>query len=426
MARLAYLLLLVTLTAWPGGEASFLDPHLPSYNPSFSEVWYVRILTDLENSERRAPRSLGVIFGQTPRALRSWNGSEVMILIQQNKGDALKIRENVNPEFNVSSHGHEITENPDINSPPNFEITAASSNWNDVLHASFDKEDCSITATIGSTELEITCDGDSDPYGPEFESPEGSIFSRFGTGIVGLHWYVHSLGTPVTYTLRNTDGVYPDDIVAKGWMHVEKNWGESFPDGWIWAQGTTTTRHSSEKNGKQQQHTSFVLAGGVPPSPLLPSGIGPEIYLASIHVGDQLQWRLHPWDPSIFSVEIEACGDDGDPEPYSTLKFNVKQPLQGREVEIFIKAPLYSFSSLNCPTKHGFAPDSDHSYTGMATVQLFTLKECQGFWCKKERVMIHSEVFEDVALEFGGQKRCEYRNREDNKEEEEEPEVAMA
>ncbi|KAG7669621.1 hypothetical protein Ndes2437B_g05798 [Nannochloris sp. 'desiccata'] len=421
MPRVSLVVLLATLTAFlDGGQASFFDPHLPSFSPSWAEGWYLRIVTDLDSksTDKSAPRSLGIVFGETPSGLRAWNSSEVMLLIQQESGDPLKIKENVNLEFNVTYHGDIIQDDPDISTPPDFEVTAASSDWNSVLHASFNNEDCSIAAAIGNKELGVTCSGDSEPYGPDFESPEGPLFSRFPTGIVGLHWYVLSMRTPVMYTLRTTDssssGSDDEYINGKGWMHAEKNWGESFPDSWIWAQGISQHR-SKKEDGKEQkggaQQTSFVLAGGVPPSPLLPSGLGPEIYLAAVHVGDQLQWRFHPWDPTAFSVKAESCGDSGDPEPFATLKFNVVQPLQSREVEFFIKAPLDSFSGLNCPTKHGFAPDSDHSYTGLATVKLYTLKECQGFGCKKERVLIHSEVLEDVALEFGGDRRCEYKNK---------------
>ncbi len=31
------------------------------------------------------------------------------------------------------------------------------------------------------------------------------------------------------------DGVPP--VAGRGLAHMEKNWGHSFPDGWIWAQG---------------------------------------------------------------------------------------------------------------------------------------------------------------------------------------------
>lgn len=414
------LLLLASLAAlFNGGHASLFDPHLPSFSPSWAEGWYLRVVTDLDSksTDKGAPRSLGVVFGQTPRGRRSWNTTEIVILIQQESGDPLKVKENVNSEFNVTYRGDFIRDDPDIDSPPDFEVNAASSDWNSTLHASFNDEDCFIAAAIGNKEVEITCAGDAEPYGPDFESPEGPLFSRFPTGIVGLHWYVHSMRTPVIYTLRTTNssnsGSEDEYITGKGWMHAEKNWGESFPDSWIWAEGITQRRSKREggKEGKSDaRQTSFVLAGGVPPSPFLPPGLGPQIYLASVHVGDQLQWRIHPWDPAVFSVKAEPCGDSGDPEPYATLKFSAVQLAQNREVEIFIKAPLDSFSELNCPTRHGFAPDTDHSYCGVATVKLYTLKECQGFGCKKKRVLIHSEVLEDVALEFGGKKRCEFKN----------------
>jgi hypothetical protein len=337
---------------------------------------------------------MGVIFGHTPRSLRVWKKTSEVMLLTQDEGIPLSIQEFANIEFNVTTAGHAIAEQPDPDSPPNFEVSAGAPFSNNGLDASFDNDECHIFVTVGYTELAIDCDGTPEPYGPGFESPEGSFFSQFP---LGLHWYVYSMRIPVKYTFKYLLG---SQYYGKGWMHAEKNWGESFPDGWIWAQGF-------------DRNSSFVLAGGVPPSPLVPSGFGPEIYLASVHVGDRLIWRFHPWDPTSTSVQIKACGDAEDPEPFATLRFNTVQPLESREVKIFIKASLKSFSELNCPTKHGFTPSSDHSYSGVGTIKLYTItEECHSwFRCKKERKLIHSVVIQEVALEFGGNKRCGYTNK---------------
>ena len=358
----------------------------------------------------------------------------MMLLLQNSKSGPLKVLERVNPELEITYRGHEVEGDPDFDSPPHFKVVGSTDgeekrrNRGNVRVA-FDGDSCSACIRIGRTEADVTCTGSAEPYGPDIdgdESPEGPFFSRLPTGIVGLHWFVQSMGTPVDFTVRQhhhrrhrhhddhddqTSEINADDggsenarkIRGRGWMHAEKNWGASFPKGWVWAQA---------RDGE----SSFVLAGGAPPSPLVPGGWGPEVWLAAVHVDDALRWRLHPWDPTFYSIETEACGEHDDPEPFASFKFTATQPVLGRQVELFIKAPRGSFTPLDCPTEHGFAPYSDHSYAGSASMKLYTLKDCAGLFCKgvwsillphrKERVLIYERSFEDVALEFGGNKRC--------------------
>lgn len=424
------LLLLVALgLVLPGTQASPFDPHLPSFSPSWFEGWYLRITTDLEHSDKGAPRSLGVVFGAHPHGLRAWNSSTMMLILQKDrhKIKPLRVVEGLNPDFNVSYRGHTIEGDPAEDTPPDFEVI--SENSKGVLRVVFDHEDCSIVICVGHYEVKIKCIGDPKPYGPDMESPE-AWFSKWPTGIVGLHWFVHSMGNRVQYRVRHRG----DTVCGEGWLHAEKNWGQNFPEGWIRAQGiggtpgdkqrdkeesTTSSRTGTSSIGnctavdrkhrddddKDKHRSAFVVAGGVPPSPLLPPKIGAEIWLASIHVGD-LQWRLHPWDPTVYQVFSYPCGDPSDPDPYATFHLIATQPFSGRGVDLFIKAPVESFSELNCPTNEGFKPRSDHSYSATAKLELFKLLPCQGFGCKKEKKVIHSEVMDDVALEFGGHRRC--------------------
>jgi hypothetical protein len=99
---------------------------------------------------------------------------------------------------------------------------------------------------------------------PDTEGPEGWL-SR--TGLLPCHYFVHSFGSPVTYSLwHEAGGGAPDPgagargarlrrrrLVAAGRgagavgsqprltgtgavAHIERNWGASFPTGWVWAQ----------------------------------------------------------------------------------------------------------------------------------------------------------------------------------------------
>ena len=343
-----------------------------------------------------------------------------MLLLEKDKhkGKPLHVVENLNPEFNVSYRGHTIEKDPAADAPVDFEVI--SENSEGTLRAVFDHKDCAVVLSIGKYEVDINCIGNPKPYGPDMESPE-EWFGQWPVGIVGLHWFVHSVGTRVQYTVRHKKS---DIVSGQGWMHAEKNWGQSFPDGWIWAQGignerqqerTTagTTNDNNEKIKDKEEdsgRSAFVIAGGVPRTPLLPPGLGPEIWLSSVHVGD-LQWRLHPWDPTVYEVISDPCGDPSDPYPYATFHLTATQPWSGRGVDLFIKAPVESFSSLNCPSSEGFKPMSDHSYSATAKVELFRLLPCKGFGCKKEKKVIHSEVMDDVALEFGGNRRCWRKNK---------------
>lgn len=48
----------------------------------------------------------------------------------------------------------------------------------------------------------------------------------------------HSMGSEAGYSLKATDA--PRAVVGRGSIHMEANYGESFPTGWVWAQVRTT------------------------------------------------------------------------------------------------------------------------------------------------------------------------------------------
>jgi len=410
--------------------ASPLDPHLPSFSQSWTEGWYHRITTDTKCSDHDAPRSLGVVFGYTPRGRKSDTTTELMLLLQHGT-KPLQVLSNTNQDFDVTSHGCAVTEDPNPRSPPNFKVASK------CLRARFKRDRCSIVAEVDGVRVEIRCEGKPVPYGPHGESPDAP-FEAFPTPSV--HWYVQSLATRVSYRISTrrkavdpgggideagdaADGRRRDVIKGCGWMHVEKDWGERFPHGWIWAEGVKSGHRSGtyHPNGtstdpessadvdrrhrrRREDPPAFALAGAIAPSPFFPQIFKKQVWLLGVRVRD-LNWRLHPWDPTIFKVFPQPCGARGDPSPDATLRLLAIDLARGREVELFIKAPKSSFSELDCPCGDGgFRPLSHQSFAGAAKLNLYTLRPGRGLL--PIRTLIHSERFEGVALEFGGSQRC--------------------
>lgn len=76
--------------------------------------------------------------------------------------------------------------------------------------------------------------------------PEGGLVRL--NKLLPLHWYVFSTRSKAKYTLSR-DG--HEILRNEGWAHQEKNWGNSFPTGWIWSHGVSP-----------DAATYFSLAGG--------------------------------------------------------------------------------------------------------------------------------------------------------------------
>lgn len=142
------------------------------------------------------------------------------------------------------------------------------------------------------------------PCRPPLCLPCSGYLSLLPLALTGLHWFVHSLATPMNYTLEMPGGVAER---GAGLAHWEKNWGVEFPSSWHWAQGinattandatssggrdrgTTTNSSSSGVSGggggtppQPEFQAAFVLASGPPPVPLPPSGWLPRVWLLGV------------------------------------------------------------------------------------------------------------------------------------------------
>ncbi|KAI0365960.1 hypothetical protein BV20DRAFT_692211 [Pilatotrama ljubarskyi] len=106
--------------------------------------------------------------------------------------------------------------------------------------------------------------------------PMGPIlhFSR----LLPLNWHVRATQSEASYALTygSSDDPTSATIRGTGLAHAEKNWGASFPKGWIWAQAFSA----------DGQHT-FCLAGGA----ALP---GVQAYLVGYRSPVCGQWDFRP------------------------------------------------------------------------------------------------------------------------------------
>ena len=78
------------------------------------------------------------------------------------------------------------------------------------------------------------------------------------------HWFVFSMDSQAKVKLKQGD----QEIHEFGYAHLEKNWGDGFPDAWMWSQGR-------DKDNK----TSFAFAGGRVPSRI---GVPIDVWALSI------------------------------------------------------------------------------------------------------------------------------------------------
>lgn len=121
--------------------------------------------------------------------------------------------------------------------------------------------------------------------------PEGFI-QHLGA-VLPLHWYVHSSSAPAMFSLEHVSpsngSVELDNAVAagRGLLHVEKNWGQAFPNGWMWAHGASPLPDPSFPSS--QPFVRLSLAGG--------SILGLTAFLVGIHIKTEkhdLNWTFTP------------------------------------------------------------------------------------------------------------------------------------
>jgi hypothetical protein len=257
---------------------------------------------------------------------------------------------------------------------------------------------------------------------PSLTSPLGPQSFAIYSNLPETHWFVYSVDSLARVTLTESSSPItrsstdhreyviiqqkPQTMlleITNGNGHLEKNWGDFFPDKWIWVQGIgASAEQTAGPSG------SLVLAGG--PMPI--EGVSsfpnaPVVFLSGFRWCQQLYDKED--EPS--SCVSYSFG------PVLSMPFTVDHSIDGcagvvdftfrdakRELHMRIAAPLESFSA-DFPAPNKDEPNFSQvsameSFMATATVQVLELVGIDS------KDLILTADFENVALEFGGLYRC--------------------
>ncbi|KAF7794021.1 hypothetical protein EIP86_005149 [Pleurotus ostreatoroseus] len=198
--------------------------------------------------------------------------------------------------------------------------------------------------------------------------------------LLPLNWHVYSTASSAACLLTHAGRT----LEATGVAHIEKNWGVSFPQGWIWCQAFA----------RAEKQKSLCLAGGI----ALP-------YIEAYLVGyrsPRCHWDFRP------PFTVAALGVS----PFMCIKrdsgagtFTLTVQTLTRKLVIQAEAPSSSFIGLACPLGDGHRPMyAFESFKGYTLVEAWTRRWPWQSWYLIEKGVcgINEKGVACAAVEFGG------------------------
>ncbi|CAO2650494.1 Nn.00g017860.m01.CDS01 [Neocucurbitaria sp. VM-36] len=122
-----------------------------------------------------------------------------------------------------------------------------------------------------------------------------------------LHWHVHSLCSPCTFTLcipsLSADALTPADRTGNATLHQEKNWANSFPDAHMWVQAwdAAENRGICLAGGKILYNTAYMLGYR---SPNLNLDFVPPFAVSYLNVLSPFMSVRNDWESRTFSIAV--------------------------------------------------------------------------------------------------------------------------
>ena len=255
-----------------------------------------------------------------------------------------------------------------------------------------------------------------DARSPDTYGPEGWL-SR--TGLLPCHYFVHSFGSRTQYALwhrRNTQnnalwnrptgiGSEAPLLIGEARTHVERNWGDSFPTGWVWAQAALPN-----------DSAYLVLTGGrFKIGPLTTDSyiIGLRAAPNGAEEGASSRRRALHWD--FRTTDLDRVSDHRMPCD-GRLAINATSRDGSRRIELVLSAPPSSFGRpLHVPTSdRGFSDEPGCRESPVATVSITAWERRFGdggrggdrpWWWREASPRLRAVVPLGV-LEFGGGYQC--------------------
>lgn len=262
-----------------------------------------------------------------------------------------------------------------------------------------------------------------DEHRPDHGGPEGWL-SR--TGLLPCHYFVHSFGSRASYTLwdrtaaaGSAAGIAPR--APSGWAstkprlmgeralaHVERNWGDAFPTGWVWAQATASTGDAF-----------LVLTGGrfvIGPLTTHSHVIGLRTRAelggsrGSARYGRRRGWPALSWD--FRTTDLDRVAEVRRPCD-GLLAINATSRNGRRRLELVFSAPPRSFGArIPVPTTaEGFSdqPGCRESYTAVVELTAWqrpTRDRAASAVVENDEKLVHRTHIPRAVLEFGGDFQC--------------------
>lgn len=361
-------------------------PHVlpPASSPSpFFEGWFTRVVshdTDL---------SFSVILG----AFRPPHGSaptEVWAcLLLDDKGNPTTTQGFADPAlFQLTVRGQHVTQQPKLGTPASFRwVHQSSSGLNGTLVVDGDNAslDFSFPSASGfehnfRVQAWLSHRAPWDRSAPDSGGPEGWLAGA--EQLLPTHYYVQSLASSATFKLTElrADGTPIGATTSgRGFAHQEANWGGTFPEAWVWAQGMTA-----------DGQTQMVLTAGE----FTVAGITTQQAIIAVRSPTKSVTLRNIDLDRIESVRRPCAG-------LPSLRILAESRNSSTRLTVTLEAPRNTFSlPLEAPSAEGFSarPGCVESYSAVARVEILQRRDEGEPW-----VSVEAFSLRQAALEFGGE-----------------------
>ena len=347
----------------------YYGPHLfPSQGPFF-EGWYIRIIDFSSN------QSFGLLFGKVlPENAEELKNLAVVGALIDTNGHLKSYDEVLNPEdVSITIHGEEVKEDPGYMSPPDFE-------WVVPSRVSIKIRENRSTFRVRVAEIEFEgVIGSPLPWDEGLDYATKSLLKLILSSPLPLQWYLHSLGSEVSelkWTNTKTNFSYSMKPGAKILAHMEKNWGNSFPEASIWTQGI-----------RPESGVSFAL------------GYGPVNFgITNIH-GHLMSYKNEEKSLVLTFLPLNSYATVTPSGCSRSLVADFTGLWHHLTLEVHAANETFS-DCLLAPYQNGFVRSLKETYR--ATAQVWVWKRV--WWGWEE---VDNQVVEMSALEFNGKYVCE-------------------
>lgn len=234
-----------------------------------------------------------------------------------------------------------------------------------------------LSAEDGSWTLEATCDSYT-AWRSDKTTPEGWIINL----PLPLHWHVHSLCSPCTFTLAIPslgDALPTTDRQSRATIHQEKNWANSFPEAHMWVQAWDAEhkRGICLAGGKIMYNTAYMLGYR---SPSLDLDFVPPFSVSYLNLLSPFMSTTNNWAERSFSISVSNY--------FHKLELKAHAP---KESGWFGLASPFPDGH-----RHNFCIES---FRATVDVEVF---EKKGWWPWSAWEKVKTEKWEGASLEFAG------------------------